>query len=394
MKKNFIFLFMSLLLSNKLLSETPTFYPNLREIQFFNSYEYKGKYYNLPLQTTIYLQFWMPHDTGRVLSTDTINQDNIKVYLKSNERAEVFKNTTIYIDITKISKDTVTYCDTWIFVNLDYNKEYELVVTTNIRYTFIQTPTDYIGLDKEYRYTFFSVVSTTFTSYLLKQPTTSQPHTDGNVELLIYKNEYSPEEVYFATNLLTETTEYLEAEKKLPSGYDVLFVAEFRGFKGNQKLENSNNYLELRGYKYSSNCSFYWLDEKNNIFIKIPTFSTQNGIFANVKKYGIYAVVEEPKYLDIQNVRCYPVPWVPDSEKSYLGNYTEGIKFDNLPYGCTIEIYSLSGDLVHKKEFFDLSGIYNWNGKNDAGKDCASGVYIWVVKTQLQAKKGKLIIIR
>jgi len=364
-------------------------YLSIDEIRFVNSYKYRDMYFNLPLQTTIYITFVPSVDTN------TVNHDNIKIYWISDARGEI-KNSTMTYSLYVINRSTLPSLTTVeINVSLNYNNKYKLVVTTNVATT---SPNSF-PLDRQYKYIFYSVVSTTFTSYLLKEPSTSQPRPSDNIELLIEKNEFGPGEAYFASYLLTGTTEYQDKLPTLPKGCELLNIAEFKAFSSTQPIKETKNLMELRGYGYNRSCSFYYLDE-DKVFRRINTFydtsnTSNNSLVSFVNKFGVYAVIQEPKFFDVvSNIRCYPVPWVPDSEKPDYGNYNEGIKFDNLPYNCVIEIYTLSGELVHRKEYFDLSGIYHWYGKNDKGENCASGVYLWQVKTDSAVKTGKLIIIR
>ena len=363
------------------------------EIRFVNSYKYRDMYFNLPLQTTIYITF-VPYS----VDTTTVKHENIKIYWVSDARGEI-KDIEISSSAYsfQVMEDTIPFKTVKINVDLDYNNKYKLIITTNV--VGISTAPALFPLDRQYEYIFYSVVSTTFTSYLLKEPSTSQPRSSDNIELLIKKDEFGPGEAYFASYLLTGTTEYQDKLPTLPKGCKLLNIAEFKAFSSTQPIKETKNLMELRGYGYygyNVNCSFYYLDE-DRVFRRINTFYDTNNdsLVSSVNKFGIYAVVEEPQFFDVvSNIRCYPVPWAPDSEKSDYGNYNEGIKFDNLPYDCVIEIYTLSGELVHRKEYCDLSGIYHWYGKNDKGENCASGVYLWQVKTDSAVKTGKLIIIR
>lgn len=352
------------------------------EINFFDSYKYRDIYYNLPLQTTVQIIF------SQVVDTTTLNNDSIKIYHISNAKGEIINSTVSYTIDLSTSPSVLSIK---LFVQLNYNDRYELVISTKIK-----TPPPIQPLDKEYKYTFFSVISTTFSSVVLKEPYNNPPSSIGNIELLIPQNEFEPQKVYFTTYLLTPTTEYVDKLKTLPNGCSLLQIAEFKAFSSTCAVEETESFVEIKGYGYNRNCSFYYLD-KDKVFVRINSYydNENNTLISYVNKFGIYAVVEEPRIFDVvSNIRCYPVPWAPDSEKISLGNYIEGIKFDNLPYDCVIEIYTLSGKLVHRKKYTDLSGIYHWDGKNDNYEDCSSGVYFWQVKTPTAIKTGKLIIIR
>ena len=99
--------------------------------------------------------------------------------------------------------------------------------------------------------------------------------------------------------------------------------------------------------------------------------------------------------LSVTEVRCFPVPWVPGGVRATTGNAVDGITFGNLPPEGEIAIYTVSGNMINKISFQDsITGEIQWFGKNDEGQDVASGVYLWVVKSSVGKKTGKLIIVR
>lgn len=93
-------------------------------------------------------------------------------------------------------------------------------------------------------------------------------------------------------------------------------------------------------------------------------------------------------------ITVYPVPWVPEGGKVRFGNATDGITFSNLPADGEIFIYTVTGELVTSFRFNDPSLKAVWMGKSKDGRDAASGVYLWVVRSGDFTKTGKLIIIR
>lgn len=115
---------------------------------------------------------------------------------------------------------------------------------------------------------------------------------------------------------------------------------------------------------------------------------------AAVKHFSIFALAGAVN-LSVADVKVAPVPWVPESGKVSTGNLTDGISFINLPQECEILIYSITYDLVKKIEVTgNITGEVKWDGKNDNNENVASGVYLWVVKSAEDKKKGKLMVIR
>ena len=92
-------------------------------------------------------------------------------------------------------------------------------------------------------------------------------------------------------------------------------------------------------------------------------------------------------------IKCYPVPWVPDDGKLATGDWTNGITFVDLPNTGEISIYTATGKFVVKIAFSNTT-TQNWLGTDKNGDKVASGVYLWLVKGADTTKTGKLIVIR
>lgn len=57
-----------------------------------------------------------------------------------------------------------------------------------------------------------------------------------------------------------------------------------------------------------------------------------------------------------------------------------GLIFDNLTSEGTIRIYTIPGDLVREISFSAAdNGCKAWDGKNSAGRNVASGVYLAII---------------
>jgi len=68
------------------------------------------------------------------------------------------------------------------------------------------------------------------------------------------------------------------------------------------------------------------------------------------------------------------------------------IAFTDLPAVCTIEIYTLSGDLVKSISETDGDGLTSWDLTNNAGEAIDSGIYNYVVKSADSNQQGKLVV--
>ena len=69
------------------------------------------------------------------------------------------------------------------------------------------------------------------------------------------------------------------------------------------------------------------------------------------------------------------------------------IIFTALTRLASVRIYTISGELVRSLEKNDLGETLEWDVKNSQGRNVASGVYIFTVKSGSQKASGKLMII-
>ncbi|MBI4801948.1 MAG: S8 family serine peptidase [Elusimicrobia bacterium] len=85
-----------------------------------------------------------------------------------------------------------------------------------------------------------------------------------------------------------------------------------------------------------------------------------------------------------QKAYAYPNPYRVGSDRLLLFS----IPAEILGGGLAIEIYSAEGEKVRK-----LTGL-SWDGKNEAGRWAAGGVYLFLVKTDKGKARGKFALIR
>jgi|GEM_PF-3258444 len=113
-----------------------------------------------------------------------------------------------------------------------------------------------------------------------------------------------------------------------------------------------------------------------------------------LQKTGLWALAEyKPFATNLQSVRVYPNPWVPNDNDPENGTLAGGITFDQLTATSRISIYTLSGQLVREANATGVS-TWTWDGKNNAGRDVFSGVYLYVISDGTSKKTGKVTVIR
>ncbi|HPG30484.1 MAG TPA: right-handed parallel beta-helix repeat-containing protein [bacterium] len=97
---------------------------------------------------------------------------------------------------------------------------------------------------------------------------------------------------------------------------------------------------------------------------------------------------------------AYPNPYVPNdgnyrNGKPYDGSAGSGIYFGGLIPNTEIEIYSVSGSRVFKTKYLSgNNGYFQWDVRNDNGRELASGVYLAVFKNSAGKKVKKLAVIK
>ncbi len=110
---------------------------------------------------------------------------------------------------------------------------------------------------------------------------------------------------------------------------------------------------------------------------------------------ALWGADPDPDYLTtIDQVRNWPNPYKPRTG--------EPLVFQNLPAdpGMEIYIYNVQGQLVRRLtdgrgvRYFSHGNEARWWGKNDAGSDVASGIYIYVVQSRYGVTRGQITVVR
>jgi len=123
---------------------------------------------------------------------------------------------------------------------------------------------------------------------------------------------------------------------------------------------------------------------------------TITGLTPHFSFFGLFA----PTQSDLSRLRVYPVPFKPNSGSAddgvpySPGDLNSGIIFDQLPDDVSIRIYTVTGQKVAEASSASARRI-QWDARNGAGRDAASGGYIAVISSPGQKDVvRKLLIIR
>jgi len=149
--------------------------------------------------------------------------------------------------------------------------------------------------------------------------------------------------------------------------------------------------------------ALYAYDAGSGTWERLPTTldtadKTITGQTPHFSYFGLLAAAPPT----LSNVEVYPDPWVPndgkaDDGKPYSpGDPTSGIVFDNLTQSVKIQIYTVTGELVWDCSTQSSSGKIQWDGRNNAGREAASGGYLAVITDTATGAKAvrKIAIIR
>jgi hypothetical protein len=98
--------------------------------------------------------------------------------------------------------------------------------------------------------------------------------------------------------------------------------------------------------------------------------------------------------MNLDKVKVVPNPYVLAS-KFESTPYDRRLMFTNLPGRCEIMIYNIAGEHICTIEHNNELGYEYWDLRTKYGVEVAYGMYVYVVKTENEAKaKGKFVIIK
>ncbi|NLK49509.1 MAG: hypothetical protein GX294_02555 [Candidatus Cloacimonetes bacterium] len=150
----------------------------------------------------------------------------------------------------------------------------------------------------------------------------------------------------------------------------------------NAKTERFTNYFPANSPLLSSHITHFGYEPTEGLLL----IGTPDGL--NTLKIGRWVKPET----SLEILKAYPNPFRPQLHQSVV---IVNQPTDIMPRGKNIcRIYDSSGALVADLEESYFSR-FEWDGKNKADKDCASGVYFFVVTDEAgNSKKGKIVLIR
>ena len=190
----------------------------------------------------------------------------------------------------------------------------------------------------------------------------------------------------------------------------------------NEGNENANITIEIKDMMGNAIDTMFNINNFNSISFAglsgIVTFDADN-LPANGTLYSITTITSKQPTLEdrysfsinsamisknqiaekINTIKVVPNPYVAASlyepEFGELRREPERqIQFINLPNNCTIYIYTIDADLIKTINHNALSGTATWDLKGECGREIATGIYIYVVKTDGEEYMSRFAIIK
>jgi hypothetical protein len=266
--------------------------------------------------------------------------------------------------------------------------QYELVITTGVK--------DSHGncFNQQSEYTFSTYYDCHTDNVFVVDPARFQVELPGNLididyTVKINSNPIAGDSISVATGKLVRDWGY----EYIPGTMYEIKLHDSAGSVINKQFSRPAKLC----YKNVDGTFVFRLDTEKSLWVKTPSIKTLDGITAQVAGFSIYCVMNN-RVLGITGlgeVYAYPVPWRPNAnDVSGYGSLNDGITFTNMVEECVIKIYNIAGEQV--KTINCNVPSYKWDGKDDAGTDLASGVYMYIIKSNTSGdkKSGKLMIIR
>jgi hypothetical protein len=102
---------------------------------------------------------------------------------------------------------------------------------------------------------------------------------------------------------------------------------------------------------------------------------------------------------ELERIKVVPNPYLVSS--LYEPEYGElrkeplrQLQFINLPQECTIHIFTVAGDRIKTIEHSTANGTEVWDLRAEGGREIASGVYLYIVKTEAAQFKSTFAVIK
>ncbi|MFH1723972.1 MAG: S8 family serine peptidase [Elusimicrobiota bacterium] len=125
----------------------------------------------------------------------------------------------------------------------------------------------------------------------------------------------------------------------------------------------------------------------------LPTaVDTQNHVLRALTTHlSLFApfIVTASSVLDA--VQVFPIPWMPGTGDARFGGAQ--LRFSNLPADGEVRLFTILGELVWQGQA-SVAGLLDWEGRNQSGREAASGTYLAVITGGGARKVTRVVVIR
>ncbi|HCE98937.1 MAG TPA: hypothetical protein DER10_10635 [Elusimicrobia bacterium] len=128
-------------------------------------------------------------------------------------------------------------------------------------------------------------------------------------------------------------------------------------------------------------------DPVNSRWLPLPStaYPYENKVTGTTDHFSVFSLIQLKAASNLSSIKVFPNPFNPNK-------HTQGLTIDNLTPEAEIRIFTVGGELVKKVEYATRSGRAVWNGKNEAGRKVASGVYIALIKASGGVRRIKIAV--
>ncbi|MBI5463640.1 MAG: T9SS type A sorting domain-containing protein [Ignavibacteriales bacterium] len=127
-----------------------------------------------------------------------------------------------------------------------------------------------------------------------------------------------------------------------------------------------------------------------------PGVSLESGKYWNMmqRTQPVHPYLTKVPVPTLANIKVVPNPYHDLSVQYNYPGEPNKIMFINIPPVCTIKIYTMTGDLVKTLHHTDGTSEEPWNQVTEYNQLVYSGVYLYVVQSDMGNKVGKFVIVR
>jgi len=127
-----------------------------------------------------------------------------------------------------------------------------------------------------------------------------------------------------------------------------------------------------------------------------PGRSLESGKYWNMmlKSGPVHPFMSKAQIPNLDHIKVVPNPYHDKSSRYNWPGEENKLLFINLPLKCTLKIFTSSGDLVKTIDHDNGTTEQDWNQVTDSNQLIYSGVYFFLVESDIGNKTGKFVVVR